>query len=316
MRILIADDDNIFRFALEKLLVKWGYEVSAARDGNEAWEILANERAPSLALLDWMMPGMSGAELCREIRKQNREPYTYVILVTGKADKQDTINGLAAGADDYLVKPFDSGELKARLATGERIIGLQRDLLKARKELEFQAAHDSLTGLWNRRAITDHFNGELVRAQRRKTPLAVMMADLDHFKKINDRHGHLAGDAVLREVARRMHASLRPYDGIGRFGGEEFLVVASEADRNAAAQLADRLVAAINSSPVIAREGAIPVTMSIGVSVCEDSEAIEPDDLLRAADEALYAAKTGGRNRAEVVLTTQRHGSLKLLAAG
>lgn len=316
MRILIADDDNVFRYSLEKLLNKWGYEVFAARDGKEALEILAGECTPSLALLDWMMPEMSGAEVCREIRMRNLEPYVYVIFLTGRGDKQDTINGLAAGADDYLVKPFDSGELKARLMTGERIIGLQSDLLSARKEMEFQATHDTLTGLWNRKAIMEHFRGELVRAQRRKTPLTVIMADLDHFKKVNDTYGHLAGDAVLREVARRMHASLRPYDGIGRYGGEEFLVVASETGMEAAKQLAERLRESVGGSPVIAREGVIRVTLSLGVSVTEDVEEIETDDLLRAADTALYAAKDGGRNRTELVLAPQSCGPWKFQAAG
>ena len=316
MRILIADDDNVFRFALEKLLNKWGYEVFAARDGKEALEILAGENAPPLVLLDWMMPGKSGADVCREIRKRNPEPYVYVIFVTGKADKQDTINGLAAGADDYLVKPFNSGELKARLLTGQRIIMLQHDLLLVRNELEYRATHDTLTGLSNRKEILDHLRGEVDRAQRKKTPLAVFMADLDHFKIINDTYGHPAGDAVLREVARRMQSSLRPYDGVGRYGGEEFLVVASETGVEAATQLAERLRVSVGGSPVIVPEGAISVTLSLGVKVRQEAEQIGADDLLRAADTALYTAKNGGRNRTEVAVDAQRCGPWKFQAAG
>jgi PleD family two-component response regulator len=211
-RILIADDDPVSRRILKSFLTKWNYDVTEVPDGTSALQVLAREDTPRLAVLDWMMPGMEGAQICRLIRERVDRPYIYVLLLTARSEKQDLLEGLAFGADDYLTKPFDAQELQARLHVGRRILALQDQLVS-------QATHDSLTAFLNRKAIFDTLQKEVVRAVREMRPLSVIMADIDHFKRINDTHGHAAGDEVLQEAARRILASIRTYDSVGRYDG-------------------------------------------------------------------------------------------------
>lgn len=300
MKILVADDDPINRRLLEAFLVKGDYEVILARDGEEAWSILRQVDSPKLAILDWSMPGMDGTQICRELRKQRDKPYVYVILLTSMSLETEVIAGLDAGADDYLTKPFKGEELKARLRTGRRILALQKQLLSANDTLHFQLSHDALTGVQSRLAIRETLRIELVRSQREKTTLGVLMADLDHFKQVNDTYGHLTGDEVLREAANRMRASMRPYDAVGRYGGEEFLVVIPRCDASSAISRAEDLRQAIGKDPVETPEGMIPITMSLGVAVGAD--AMELEGLLRLADAALYEAKNKGRNQVAAYL--------------
>src|SRR6204780_237641 len=228
MRILIADDSIVSRHLLDVTLRKWGYEVVIAADGMEAWDTLQSEDAPRIAILDWMMPGLTGPEVCKRVRENSKgsdAPYTYMLLLSSKSQREDLIEGLEAGADDYLTKPFDQHELKVRLRAGTRIIDLQRELVSAREELREQATKDFLTRIWNRSSILDVLQRELSRASREKRSVGVVLADLDRFKSVNDTYGHFAGDAVLREFVRRLNASVRPYDSIGRYGGEEFLII-------------------------------------------------------------------------------------------
>jgi two-component system, cell cycle response regulator len=299
MLVLIADDDTVSRRMLARMLQTAGYEVVAARDGDEAWQILEREDAPRLAILDWMMPGMTGPDLCRKLRERKREPYTYVLLLTARTDKQDVVEGMDAGADDYVTKPFEARELQVRLRAGRRILDLQADLVKAREALRDQATHDPLTGLWNRYALLEALEREHSRAAREGTPLAVIMLDLDYFKRVNDTYGHLAGDAVLREAAGRMQAVVRSYDLVGRFGGEEFLIVLPGTSGANAAQLAERLRAALAQDPVRQELLRIPVTASFGVGAIGMAPGGDAQTLIRLADEALYRAKEKGRNRVE-----------------
>jgi diguanylate cyclase (GGDEF)-like protein len=298
MNVLIADDDPVSCRLLQVSLNNSGYRATVARDGTEALRLLEQPDSPRLVVLDWMMPGMDGVDVCREIRKQAREPYIYIILLTAKGQREEIIEGLEAGADDYITKPFDIQELKARLRAGKRILELQEEIVAAREQLREQATHDSLTGLLNRKAILEILDRELTRAIREGTEFSVIMADVDHFKHINDTLGHAAGDAVLKETARRMRASIRPYDSVGRYGGEEFLVVSPGCGAGGAAEQAERIRKCISAEPYKAYDVEIGATMSLGFSVAP-SEATISSELLRIADEALYAAKNGGRDRVE-----------------
>jgi len=294
MRVLAAEDNPVFQSMLRTMLTKWGYQPVIARSGTEAWRILEGEDAPRLAVLDWMMPGVDGVEICRRVRGANREPYIYILLLTARTESQDLIEGMDAGADDYLTKPFNAHELRVRLHAGRRILDLQQELLKTREELRQQATHDGLTGLLNRSTILEALDDEISRAARAVRPVSVIMADLDRFKSVNDTYGHLAGDAVLREAARRLKASARCYDLVGRYGGEEFLIVLPGCDASDAAGQAERMRNAIAGAPFITPSQPLPVTVSLGVA---SSSHCPPDALVRLADDALYEAKAGGRNR-------------------
>ena len=297
MRILIADDSIVSRHLLDATLRKWGYDVIVASDGIEAWNQLQKDDAPSLVILDWVMPGLTGPEVCHLVRKQNREQYTYLMLLTSKSLKEDLIEGMEAGADDYITKPFDQHELKVRLRAGTRIIELQSELLAARGALVEQATKDFLTCVWNRSSILEILDRELTRSERERRPLGVVMADLDKFKNINDTYGHHAGDAVLKESVRRMQTSIRSYDAIGRYGGEEFLIVLPGCDESCAFGQAERLRRQLRSGPMRIGETDLTVTASFGATCVAPGNKATAEVLIRTADEALYSAKREGRDR-------------------
>jgi two-component system, cell cycle response regulator len=298
-RILIAEDDSVSRRVLEAFLVKWGYEVVSASDGTQAWEILSQEDSPRIAVLDWMMPGLEGVQICSRLRRITDRPYTYVLLLTARAQKQDMLDALKAGADDYLSKPFDSEELKARLNVGLRILKLQDDLIAAKDALLYQATHDFLTGVANRAEVLSAMQREIARCRRQNGSFGAAIADLDHFKNINDTYGHAAGDAVLRAAAQRMRESVRTYDTVGRYGGEEFLIIAPLCDEAGVLAMAERIRSLIASAPVEVENLSIPIAVSLGVAVSTPDHPLDADSLLHAADEALYRAKNKGRNRVE-----------------
>jgi diguanylate cyclase (GGDEF)-like protein len=299
MKILLADDEPIARTMLEHWLVGWGYQVTLARDGESALQALKDDPELRLLVVDWVMPKKDGIEVCKEIRSGLQEPYVYVVLLTAKDDKSDIIAGLDAGADDYLVKPCNPLELKVRLRAGRRVIELQEQLVSARESLRFEAMHDSLTGLLNRGAVLEQLSKELLRASRRGAPVSVLMGDLDHFKSINDTHGHVAGDAVLKETARRLKAGVRAYDSVGRLGGEEFIAVLPECDAKTGLSVAQRLCRSLSDSPTTFGGKAISQSISIGVAATDQyGGPTRVEELVRAADAALYRAKHAGRSRA------------------
>jgi diguanylate cyclase (GGDEF)-like protein len=295
MKILIAEDDVTSRLVLAGVLKKWGHEVVATVNGTEAWEAMRRPDAPTLAILDWMMPGLDGVEVCRRIRGLQSDQPPYLIVLTSRGDKADIVAGLEAGADDYLAKPFDPGELRARVDVGQRMIELQAKLLEARDALAHEATHDPLTGALNRRAFGDALSRSISQERRHHDGLALGILDIDEFKKVNDVHGHQVGDAVLCGLVRLLTGSLRGHDVLGRHGGDEFVVLATHVGEADARLLYERLRAAVADNPIPSEAGDLSITVSVGVSLWSEGET--EDQLLEAADAALYRAKGAGRNR-------------------
>jgi two-component system, cell cycle response regulator len=293
--VLVAEDDPVFRHLLERQLSAWGYRVITVNDGQEAWDALQKPDSPDLLILDWMMPSLDGVELCRRIRQERNHRYEYILLLTGKDEKQDVIDGLNSGADDYLTKPFDIRELRARLRAGKRILALQRELIQAREALRFEATHDALTGLWSRGATLQLLAVELQRCSRNHASTGILMVDLDHFKKVNDTYGHLTGDDVLKEAACRISQAVRSYDFVGRYGGEEFLAILTNCTLEDLRMVAERIRAAVADLPIRSNTGGVEATVSIGAVV--STNGAHDLEFLAAADAALYEAKRSGRNR-------------------
>jgi two-component system cell cycle response regulator len=293
IKVLIAEDNVISAKILQKNIGNWGYDVVVAQDGEKAWKAYRNENI-GLAVLDWMMPKISGIDLCKKIREndyneENRE-YTYLILLTAKGQQNDLIKGFSAGADDYITKPFNHHELKARLKTGKRIIDLQ-------KQLKEQADRDALTGLWNRKRMFKLLEKEINRAQRENQPLATIMIDVDNFKKINDAYGHHCGDAVLLEISSRFQKSVRNYDEICRYGGDELFVILPNCNMAMTSKIAERLRQSVSEKKIKTDLGAIGVTISLGgVSSEIFFSDFLPETLVIASDEALLKAKSNGRD--------------------
>jgi len=316
MKVLLAEDEPVSSRKLAAMARSWGYEPVLAADGSAAWDVLREKDTPRLAVLDWMMPGLDGPELCRRLREQSA-PYVYVVLLTSRDRAEDVLVGLDAGADDYVTKPYSPQELRHRMNAGRRIIELQEKVEAQNEEIRALARQDALTGVLNRGAIFETFAGELVRARRERTPLAAIMADVDHFKAVNDSLGHLAGDEVLRTVAGRLQRQIRGYDSIGRYGGEEFLMVLPGCSRDEAREVAERLRRHVEETPAEWAGTRVPVTISLGVVSLPRVVADAPEPVIDAADHALYEAKRGGRNRVcEGDLEEGAQGTPPALAAG
>ena len=298
-KILVVEDDAVTRARLAFLLRKNGYTVEIAEDGDDGWTKFQSGYYP-IVLTDWSMPGLSGPQLCAKVRDYEGELYTYLILITGQTEKSKVTEGLEAGADDYVTKPFDSGELLARLRTGRRILDLQASMREAQRRLQELASRDGLTGVLNRRALEERVSEAYNYFVRRGTPLSLAMLDLDHFKRINDSHGHQAGDDVLKEAAARVSDAVREYDAVGRYGGEEFMVLLPDTPEVEAQVIAERIRSSIADRPIETRDGGtIAATVSIGVATVAPGFPGHIKDVIECADAALYEAKRGGRNRVE-----------------
>jgi diguanylate cyclase (GGDEF)-like protein len=295
VRILIADDDVTSRLVLTGVLKKNGHEVVATVDGSEAWDAMQGSDAPKLAILDWMMPGLAGVDVCRRVRTLQSDQPPYIIILTSKGEKADIVAGFDAGADDYLAKPFDPDELRARVEVGRRMIELQESLRVARDALNHAAMHDPLTGALNRRAFTDILAREISGERRYQHGLALGICDVDRFKKVNDTLGHQVGDEVLCGLVRLIESTLRGHDVLGRHGGDEFVVLTDHAGDDDAATPYERARSVVAGTPIPTRAGNVSITISVGVKIWRADES--EDELLAAADAALYRAKDGGRNR-------------------
>jgi len=290
MKILIVDDDPFQRRLLRAQLVRLDYDVCEVTNGELAWNLLQQEPI-SIVITDWMMPILDGPGLIRRIRSANLPSYTYIVLLTARDELSDVVAGLDAGADDYLTKPCDPNELRARLAIGSRIVDLEIRLREARDT-------DSLTGLWNRRALTASAKSEMVRAQRNGTSMSIVLLDVDHFKLVNDRYGHHIGDQALCQIATTVVQNVRPYDIVGRWGGEELLFVLPETTLTQAALVAERVRASISATPLTLDDGRqVELTASFGVASIGPTSVDTLDALIQVADTALYQAKADGRNR-------------------
>lgn len=293
MRILIAEDEPVSRQLLQNSLLEWGYEVVAARDGREALTILEQADRPSLAVLDWMMPGADGPEICRWLRSCNKDSYVYVILLTARNQEGDLVRGLESGADDYMVKPFNPEELKYRLRIGQRIIEQEQKILRL-------ASTDDLTGLLTRRAFKERMECEMDRIRRVNGMMGIIIGDIDHFKTVNDTYGHLAGDLVLKHFAQCLQENCRTYDYVGRYGGEEFIIGVPGASLLETTEIAERIRNMIQNTSISlpGREEVIKITASFGVDAVNlrNGDDYMAEDLINHADEALYVAKARGRN--------------------
>lgn len=295
MKILIADDDVTSRVVLTGVLMKFGHEVVATVDGAQTWETMLRPDAPKLAILDLMMPGLSGLEVCRLIRSLPSDQPPYIIILTSKDEKANIVDGLEAGADDYLAKPFDAGELRARVDVGARLVELQAKLSETRAALAHEAMHDPLTGALNRRAFAEVVTRELSAERRQAHGLAVGICDIDKVKLINDTHGHPVGDEVLCGLVRLIEGNLRGHDVLGRHGGDEFVILTMGGSEDGVAETFERIRAVVADTPMLTSVGDVTITISIGAKVWRIGET--EVELLAAADTALYLAKDAGRNR-------------------
>jgi two-component system cell cycle response regulator len=293
-------DDPVSRKLLEKVLIKAGNKVVSVENGQKALELF-NDKFFPIVLTDWMMPGMDGLELCRAIRKNTYPGYVFIILLTSKDSKDDIIRGLGAGADDYLTKPFSHAELVARLNTGKRVLELERSLKDANEEIRILSITDPLTGTYNRGYLTERLPQEIKRARRYGRALSIILCDIDHFKKVNDTHGHLVGDRILKDFTQCIRQSIRyDVDWTARYGGEEFLIVLPETDVNGASVMAKRLQSELSQRVTKTQGKKIFITASFGVTgFCPDTpdEMISPEAMINKADKYLYQAKREGRNR-------------------
>jgi diguanylate cyclase (GGDEF)-like protein len=296
-RILIADDDTATRLIVRRRVESWGYTAIMAEDGTEALSILTGPNPPRIAILDWMMPGHDGIDICRILAEEDEKPFIYTILLTAKSEKEDLVIAFENGAHDFIRKPPDTDELRCRIDVGRRLVEAEDRALSYAKQMEDLARTDALTGIFNRRYFFELGEREVARIERFKHDSALIMLDLDHFKAVNDTHGHDIGDDTLKATTRSLTACLRNTDIFGRLGGEEFGILLTETSLTGAQETAERLRRTIEEMKVPLPDGSnLQITISLGLVPLKPGDTNLSENLKRA-DEALYEAKQTGRNR-------------------
>lgn len=315
MKVLVAEDDYTSRVLLETMLRGWGHEVVTADDGREALVFVEQRPDLQLLILDWMMPGLEGPDIARHVRASVRPNYVYIILLTAKTEREAFLKGMEAGADDFIIKPFDAEQMRARLRVAERIVQLEERLSAQNEalrqaneqtrlllaqvqtqavELERQAREDWLTGLYNRRHLDYHLQREFVRARRYQAPLTVAIADLDNFKSVNDRFSHHVGDEVLRTLADILQSNSRSTDIVGRYGGEEFVLILPETTREQGLIVCEKIRRTVEEYDWSKIHEGLRMTVSVGM--CSDTTLANYERMLTQADDRLYEAKRAGKN--------------------
>lgn len=293
MKILLVEDSYIERRKIGDYLTEWGFEYVTLGNGTEAIQLVDAPNPPDMALLDWVLPGHDGIDVLRHIRRLTQGNYIYTVMLTAKNRKNDLLTAMAAGADDYLSKPVDPAELRSRIMAGKRILELQQSL-------RFAATHDFLTNLLNRAEIIAALEREFSRAEREEKPATVILVDIDHFKRVNDTMGHAAGDEVLKQVASRLKVDLRPYDLVGRYGGEEFIIILPGCGLEVGARRANEIRELVAKDALKTPLGTTFATVSMGVTATCAARGGSVAELLHQADMSLYTAKNNGRNRIEI----------------
>jgi two-component system, cell cycle response regulator len=299
LQVLVVDDSPVYRKLVEHALEGGPYSLLFAKSGREALELYARY-LPGIVITDWMMPDLSGLDLCQRLRADVHRGYTYIILLTSIAEKDNVVKGLAAGADDYLTKPFDPAELMGRIGVGRRIIDLHRQIDAKNKLLEEMAHSDPLTGLPNRRAIEEWAGRQLRGAARHGFPYWVVLVDLDSFKSINDTHGHEGGDALLQKFAEILKTVIRASDICGRLGGDEFLLVITHVEADSINRTVERFREKLAEQKFPIGDEQVTITASFGIAGFHGKEILDFNTLVRRADKALYAAKRAGRNLVKI----------------
>lgn len=291
MDVLLVDDDPITRLAVCAALEEWDFTPVVAEDGHQALQRLEQKNPPHLMIIDWSMPGLSGPELCKTIRQREDGQFFYILMLTGKEGSSAIVEAMEAGADDFISKPFDHRVLKVRIAAGSRIVRLEQTLNQL-------ASRDALTQCWNRRMIDELMQNAIKEAHRKHGPLCLMVLDIDHFKAINDTHGHGPGDVALKHLVTVMNNNLREYDQVGRYGGEEFVILLPNTATEEAWGIAERVRSAVQFQPAyVNSQLSISLTVSIGLAQLDEDGTEDQQHLFQRADAALYEAKGSGRNR-------------------
>lgn len=301
--IFIVDDVQENLQVLGNILKEQGFNISFARDGVQALKGV-EKRKPDLILLDVSMPEMDGYEACERLKSDSDTSDIPVIFLTARSEVEDMVKGFRLGAVDYVTKPFHKEELLARVSThldlkdAKDIIKRQvEELEKKNEELYQNSITDRLTGVSNRLFLLDFLNREFSKARRKETPLSCIILDIDHFKKVNDSYGHLAGDRILAETAKLINSEVRNEDVFGRYGGEEFLLILPDTTMDEARKVGEKVRTAVESNTVLFEGKELKITISLGLAEYLNSESANEDQLIGSADTALYSAKKSGRNR-------------------